>query len=84
MALIAPARHNGVMDLDQAADFVRTHHRAVIATRGGGRIHQSPVLVGVDEEGRLVVSSRETAYKTKQTARRPVGAGVRVPRRVLR
>ena len=54
------------MDLDQARDFVRTHHRAVLATRSPGRIHQSPVMVGVDEEGRLTVSSRETAYKTKQ------------------
>ena len=54
------------MDLDQALDFARTHHRAVLATRSPGRIHQSPVMVGVDEEGRLTVSSRETAYKTKQ------------------
>ena len=53
------------MDLDQARDFVRSHHRAVMATRSSGRIHQSPVLVGVDDMGRLTVSSRETAYKTK-------------------
>lgn len=53
------------MDLDQAVDFVRSHHRAVIATRSPGRLHQSPVLVGVDEEGKLTVSSRETAYKTR-------------------
>ena len=54
------------MDLDAALTFVRTHHRAVLATRSPGRIHQSPVLVGVDDQGRLVVSSRETAYKTRQ------------------
>jgi PPOX class probable F420-dependent enzyme len=53
------------MDLDQARDFVRTHHRAVLATRTGTGIQQTPVLVGVDEVGRLTVSSRETAYKTK-------------------
>jgi PPOX class probable F420-dependent enzyme len=53
------------MDLDLARDFVRSHHRAVLATRGSGRLQQSPVLVGVDEEGRLTVSSRETAYKTR-------------------
>lgn len=53
------------MDLDQARDFVRTHHRAVLATRSSTGLHQSPVLVGVDEEGHLTVSSRETAYKTK-------------------
>lgn len=52
------------MDLDQARDYVRTHHRAVMATRGRRGLQQSPVVVGVDEQGRLVVSSRETAYKT--------------------
>jgi PPOX class probable F420-dependent enzyme len=54
------------MDLDRARDFVRHHHRAVLATRGGngGSIQQSPVLVGVDAAGRLTVSSRETAFKT--------------------
>jgi PPOX class probable F420-dependent enzyme len=53
------------MDLDRVRDFVRDHHRAVLATRSGSGVHQSPVLVGVDDEGRLTVSSRETAYKTK-------------------
>lgn len=53
------------MDLDQARDFARSHHRAVLATRSAHGIQQSPVLVGVDDAGRLVVSSRETAYKTK-------------------
>ena len=53
------------MDLDKAREFVRTHHRAVLATRTHSGIQQSPVLVGVDDEGRLTVSSRETAYKTR-------------------
>jgi PPOX class probable F420-dependent enzyme len=53
------------MDLDQAREFVRSHHRAVLATRSPRGIQQTPVLVGVDPEGRLTVSSRETAYKTK-------------------
>ena len=53
------------MDLDRAREFVRTHHRAVLATRTSSGIQQSPVLVGVDDEGRLTVSSRETAFKTK-------------------
>ena len=55
----------GGMDLDRARDFVRSHHRAVLTTRTGSGIQQSPVLVGVDEEGRLTVSSREPAYKVK-------------------
>ena len=58
------------MDLDRARAFVRDHHRAVLATRtAGGGIQQSPVLVGVDDAGHLVVSSRETAYKTKNLRR---------------
>lgn len=60
------------MDLDSARDFVRTHHRAVLATRtASGGIQQSPVVAGVDEQGRLTVSSRETAYKTKHLRRDP-------------
>jgi len=53
------------MDLEKARDFVRTHHRAVLATRSPTGIHQSPVLVGVGADGLLTVSSRETAYKAK-------------------
>jgi PPOX class probable F420-dependent enzyme len=36
-----------------------------MATRTVSGIQQSPVLVGVDDQGRLTVSSRETAFKTK-------------------
>lgn len=53
------------MDLDRARDFVRSNHRAVLATRTSSALQQSPVVVGVDDEGRLTVSSRETAYKTR-------------------
>ena len=60
------------MDLDQARDFVRSHHRAVMATRKpSGGIQQTPVAVGVDDEGHLVVSSREGAYKTRNLRRDP-------------
>jgi PPOX class probable F420-dependent enzyme len=55
----------GGMNLDDAREFVRAHHRAVLATRTRGGIQQSPVLVGVDDAGRLTVSSRETAFKTR-------------------
>ncbi len=59
------------MDLDQARDFVRGNHRAVLATRTPRGIQQSPVLVGVDDAGRLTVSSRETAYKTRHLREDP-------------
>jgi PPOX class probable F420-dependent enzyme len=60
------------MDLDQAREFLRTNHRGVLATRrSGGGIQQSPVLVNVDDEGRAIISSRETAYKTRNLRRDP-------------
>lgn len=60
------------MDLERARDFVRRHHRAVLATRDRrGGVQQSPVLVGVDADGMFTVSSRETAFKTKNVLRDP-------------
>jgi PPOX class probable F420-dependent enzyme len=54
------------MDLDLARDFVRVHHRGVLATRQpGGGIRQSPVVAAPDDAGRIVISSRETAYKVR-------------------
>lgn len=60
------------MDIDQARAFVRDKHRAVLATRTpDGRLQQTPVLVTVDDEGAFVVSSRETAYKTRNLRHDP-------------
>lgn len=60
------------MDLDEARDFIRENHRGVLATRRrGGGIQQSPVLANVDGEGRVIISTRETAYKTKNLRRDP-------------
>jgi PPOX class probable F420-dependent enzyme len=51
---------------DDAREFVVSNHRAVLVTRrSGGGLQTSPVLVGVDGEGRLVISTREGAYKTR-------------------
>src|SRR5690349_4466173 len=62
----------GGMDVERAREFVRRHHRAVLATRRqDGGIQQSPVLVVVDDEGRFVISSRETAYKVTNLRRDP-------------
>ncbi len=59
------------MDIDRVRDFARRHHRAVLATRTGEGIQQTPVLVTVDAEGRFVVSSRETAYKVRNLRQDP-------------
>ena len=60
------------MDLDAARDFLRENHRGVLATRrSGGGIQQSPVIATIDTEGRAIISSRETAIKTKNLRRDP-------------
>ena len=60
------------MEVEEARQFVRRHHHAVLATRTpGGGVQQSPVLVGVDGDGRFVVSSRETAFKTRNLRANP-------------
>jgi PPOX class probable F420-dependent enzyme len=60
------------MDTAQAVAFMRDNHRAVLLTyRGDGSPQLSPVTVGVDDQGRPIVSSRETAFKTKNLLRDP-------------
>jgi PPOX class probable F420-dependent enzyme len=60
------------MDLGAARDFLRDHHRAVLAThRRDGRVQMSPVAVGIDAGGRALVSSRETAFKVRNLRRDP-------------
>ena len=60
------------MNLERAREFMRAHHRAVLATtRSDGRPQLSPVTVGVDDAGRVLISTRETAIKTKNLARDP-------------
>ena len=60
------------MDLDHARDYIRDNHHAVMATtRADGRPQLSPVACSVDADGFVVVSTRETAYKTKNLLRDP-------------
>jgi PPOX class probable F420-dependent enzyme len=60
------------MDAAAAQDFIRHNHRAVVATfRRDGRPALSPVTVGIDDQGRVVVSTRETAMKVKHLRRDP-------------
>ena len=60
------------MDTGRAADFLRAHHRAVLATsRSDGMPQLSPVTCTVDDDGRVLISTRETAVKTKNLRRRP-------------
>jgi PPOX class probable F420-dependent enzyme len=60
------------MDLDDARAFVRDNNNAVLSTlRKDGTPQMSPINVAVDDAGRFVISSRETAYKVKNLRRDP-------------
>jgi PPOX class probable F420-dependent enzyme len=57
------------VDIGRAASFIAGNPRAVLATtRSDGRPQLSPVVVAVDADGRLLVSTRETAIKAKNLA----------------
>jgi len=63
------------MTPQEAIDVVRTQHRAVMATtRSDGGVQLSPVMVAVDDDGTLMVSTRETAMKARNLGRRPYAA----------
>lgn len=60
------------MEIAEALDFLRANHRSVlIARRRDGEPQPSPVVHGVDPDGRIVVSSREPAYKVRNLRRDP-------------
>jgi len=60
------------MEIAAALEFIRTNRNAVMMTRrADGRPQLSPVACGVDRDGRVVVSTRETALKTKNLRRDP-------------
>ena len=60
------------MDVAKAIDFIKQHPRATLATRRkDGSPQMSPIVAAVDEDGRLLVSTRESAYKTKNVRRDP-------------
>jgi PPOX class probable F420-dependent enzyme len=60
------------MDVATGLDFVREHHRGVLATiRKDGRPQMSPVVGYVDADRYVAISSRETAVKVKNLRRDP-------------
>jgi PPOX class probable F420-dependent enzyme len=61
--------------IDSAKEFLTQHHWGVLATRRkDGRLRMSPITPGLDAEGRVIISSRETAYKVNNLRRDPRAA----------
>ncbi|AUS78732.1 PPOX class F420-dependent oxidoreductase [Actinoalloteichus sp. AHMU CJ021] len=60
------------MELATAMETVRRQHRAVLATRrSDGSPQMSPVMTSVDDRGRVLVSTRATAFKVRNIERDP-------------
>ena len=60
------------MEIAEARSFLSQHHRGVLVTRKrDGGLQMSPVSPGVDDEGRVIITSRETAYKIKNLRHDP-------------
>ena len=63
---------NTEVDREQLLEFVRPRHNLVlITTRQDGRPQASPVTGGVDEEGRIVISTYPERAKTANARRDP-------------
>jgi len=61
-----------MVDVAGAQEFIRTNHRGVMATfRRDGRPALSPITAGLDDAGRVEISTRETAMKVKHLRRDP-------------
>jgi PPOX class probable F420-dependent enzyme len=69
MAEFVPVENN------RAKDFLTQNHHGVLATRRkNGDLQMSPVTCGLDDQGRAIISSRETAYKVNNLRRDPRAA----------
>ena len=63
------------IEIDHAKQFLTKNHWGILATRRkNGQLQMSPVTVGLDSDGRAVISSRETAYKVNNLRRDPRAA----------
>jgi len=59
-------------DIADARAFLTDNHRGVLATfRRDGRVQQSPVTAGIDDEGRVIISVTDDRAKTRNARRDP-------------
>jgi len=70
-----PPWYVSVVDIGEAVAFIGANHRAVLATtRADGHPQLSPVTAAVDEHGVVLISTRETAMKTRHLRADPRAA----------
>ncbi|MFF5262852.1 PPOX class F420-dependent oxidoreductase [Actinomadura viridis] len=67
-----PVATNRAVELPGLLEFVRPRHRALLLTsRAGGRPQGSPVTCGVDDSGRVVISTYPERAKVRNVRRDP-------------
>jgi PPOX class probable F420-dependent enzyme len=72
---MARAARDLTVDREQLLEFVRPRHKGVlVTTRADGAPQLSPVTIGVDGEGRIVVSSYPERAKVRNARRRPAAS----------
>jgi len=60
------------MNIAEAQNFLSKHHQGVLVTRRRDEnLQMSPVSPAIDANGRVIISSRETAFKIKNLHRDP-------------
>ena len=65
------------VDRSQLLDFVRPRHKMTLGTtRRDGRPQLSPVIGGVDEDGRIVISTYPDRAKARNLRRNPAASVV--------
>jgi PPOX class probable F420-dependent enzyme len=66
-----------VVGLPELLDFIRPRHKMVLTTfRSDGSLQSSPVTGGVDDQGRLVISSYPQRAKCANIRRNPTASVV--------
>jgi len=67
---MATAARDLTVSREELLEFIRPrHHGILVTTRRDGRPQTSPVTMGLDSEGRVVVSSYPERAKSKNAAR---------------
>jgi PPOX class probable F420-dependent enzyme len=68
---------NTAVDREGLLEFIRPRHKMILLTvRADGRPQSSPVTGGVDDDGRLVVSTYPERAKARNVARNPTASVV--------
>ena len=68
---------NSTVERAGLLEFVRARHRVILLTRRrDGAPQASPVTAGIDEQGRLVVSTYPERAKARNARRDPAGSAV--------